>query len=323
LQDDEPAVAVVVPARDAAAVIDDVLAALGRQEIDLPWEVVVVDDGSRDDTAARAEAAGARVVRRAEPGGAGAARNDGVRATRAPLIAFTDADCAPGPGWLAAGVAALADADLVQGPVRPPCDAEAGVFDRLLRVEAPSPLFETANLLVRRDLWARVGGFRSFTREAGGGPWRPPEAEKMFGEDVWFGWRALRAGARRAWAEEAEVIHAVTRRGPRGLIAERARLRYFPGMAREVPELRSAFYGRVFLSRRTAAFDAALAGAALGIAVRRPLLLAAAIPYARHLRRSGSWRRRAWRENAGVVAADAAGLLALLRGSVAARRLVL
>src|SRR4051794_20264371 len=100
-------VAVIVPARDAAGLLPTALDALAAQTV--AAEVIVVDNGSRDGTADVAEAhpVVTRVVRRARGEGPGAARNSGAAATDAPLLAFTDADCAPSPGWLAAGLAAL------------------------------------------------------------------------------------------------------------------------------------------------------------------------------------------------------------------------
>jgi hypothetical protein len=134
---------------------------------------------------------------------------------------------------------------------------------------------------------------------------------------VWFGWRAVRSGARTAFCDEALVHHAVFERGPRDYVAERLRLRYFPAMAARIPELRSTFFHRrLFLTPRSAAFDAALAGLALAAASRRPWPLALALPYARIARR----RRRTWPVD---VAADAVGLAALLVGSARAHSLVL
>src|SRR5205085_9340605 len=136
----------------------------------------------------------------------------GVAATRAPLIAFTDADCEPAPGWLAALVAALRDADLVTGPVLP--TREPRRFDRYLRLETESPRFETANLAVRAEILDRVGGFAPFAPVPGGAPGlRPRPDQGHFGEDAVFGWRAVRGGARTAFARDAVVLHAVFPRG--------------------------------------------------------------------------------------------------------------
>ena len=96
-------VSVVIPARDAEAMIGRTVAAVRAQELDDDFEVVVVDDGSSDATARVARDAGARVVSNATPLGPADARNAGVAATTAPLIAFTDADCVPAAGWLRSG----------------------------------------------------------------------------------------------------------------------------------------------------------------------------------------------------------------------------
>ncbi len=87
-------VAVVIPAFEAAPVLDTTLASVVGQTL-APTEIVVVDDGSTDDTAAVAErwseVAPVRVVRQRNQGPA-AARRAGVAATTAPLLAFVDAD---------------------------------------------------------------------------------------------------------------------------------------------------------------------------------------------------------------------------------------
>ncbi|MDX6658570.1 MAG: hypothetical protein QOH62_3363 [Solirubrobacteraceae bacterium] len=303
-----PTVTVVVPARDAVATLGAALEALAAQSR-APDEVIVVDDGSTDGTVALAESAPVvtRVLRGAGKG-PGAARNAGAEAAEGEVLAFLDADCVPQPGWLAAGIEALQDADLVQGRTTPPPSASIGPFDRTLWVIAPWGLFETANLLVRRELFDRLGGFE---------PWLSPSRSKELAEDVWFGWRAVRSGARTAFCDEAVVHHAVFPRDPREYVAERMRLRYFPAMAARIPELRTVFFHRrVFLNERSLAFDAALAGAVAAALTRRPWPLALALPYARLARR----RRGNWRVD---LVADAVGLGALLAGSARARSLVL
>jgi GT2 family glycosyltransferase len=98
-------VAVVVPAFNAAATIDAALASIAAQRVQ-PVDVVVVDDGSTDDTVAVAQRwAGIlplRVVRMPENGGPGRTRNEGVRQTSTPMIAFLDADDVWFPNHLSA-----------------------------------------------------------------------------------------------------------------------------------------------------------------------------------------------------------------------------
>jgi glycosyltransferase involved in cell wall biosynthesis len=309
---------VVVPARDAAATIGAALDALAAQRGAPAFEVVVVDNGSVDGTARLAEThpVGARVLRRARGEGPGAARNDGVAAATGAVIAFTDADCEPAPDWLAAGLAALetSGAGFACGPIRPR-PGPRGPFDRTLEVGVETGLYETANLFARREWIERAGGFAD-TIEAGA----------PFGEDAAMVWRARRAGARTVYAPAALVHHAVFPRDAAGFAAERERLRHFPALAREIPELRDAFFDRrLFLSRHTAAFDAALAGAVAAAAAGSPLPLLAALPYARRVRgRARQWPRHpAWRVAAVTVVADMVAAAALVRGSLEQRTPVL
>lgn len=99
-------VAVVIAAKDATATIGPLLDALEAQTLPRErFEAIVVDDGSSDGTGALVEARGwARVVALGENRGAPVARNAGVAAARAPLVAFTDADCVPDADWLERGL---------------------------------------------------------------------------------------------------------------------------------------------------------------------------------------------------------------------------
>ncbi len=313
-------ITVVVPARNAAATIGRTLAALAAQQVDVGYEVIVVDSGSSDETTQIVASSGAAVLLRNPHGEPASSRNLGARHGSGALLAFTDADCEPACDWLAAGHRALMEADLVQGrvsPIRAP-----GPFDRTLAVEREHGLYETANLFVTRELFDRIGGFQPL-------PFLDPQADP-FGEDVWFAWRPRRAGARTAFAPQARVGHEVFARGPRDFVAERARCRYFPPLVALIPELRDGFLHRsLFLTAASMRFDLVIASVALGLATPHRRCWLAPIgtaPYAMLLARKAcavAGQRRRLLIAAVQVSADAVALAALLRGSVSARTLVL
>lgn len=311
----------IVPARDAAATLPRTLDALARER---PDEVIVVDDGSSDETRTIAAKAGAIIVQGPKTG-PGGARNAGAFRAANDALVFLDADCVPAPGWLGAGLHALASADLVQGRVDPEPGVPIGAFDRTLSVTAAWGLFESANLFVRRSAFQRVGGFED---------WLEGPDERLLGvtvrnkglaEDLWLGWSMRRAGLTTAFSETALVHHAVFPRNAREYVAERLRLRHFPAIARRVPEIRGTFLRhRVFLTRRTLAFDAAVAGAVTSALARHPLPLVAAAPYVREaLRTSRGYEQPRPQVAAVQLAADVVGFAALVRGSIAARTPVL
>ena len=100
-----PGVTIVIAARNAAGTVAHCLASV--RALDYPEvEVIVVDDGSTDETVTLARAAGVRVL---ETGGRcpSVARNLGVAHARYDIVAFTDSDCVVTPGWLKALVDVL------------------------------------------------------------------------------------------------------------------------------------------------------------------------------------------------------------------------
>lgn len=326
---------VIIPARDSAATLERTLTALANQTFDEPFEVLVVDDGSRDETARVAERHGDRVrlIQNDRSMGPGAARNRGVEQARGAVLAFTDADCFPTPAWLAAGVKHLADADIVQGRVTPDPAVVRTPFDRSLNVDGDGGFYQTANLFMRRDTFDRVGGFRDWVlEERGDRRWsedrrRGRTARTPIGEDTLFAWTARRQGARSAFAPDALVHHAVVPGGVLDDVADRWHwARDMPGLTRLVPELREAtFCQRVFFNRVSARFDLAVLGLTATILSGRPIWMLASRPYLRYLRgQSFNWSTReqiAYLLGAPIV--DMATLAGLLTGSVMWRSLIL
>jgi glycosyltransferase involved in cell wall biosynthesis len=198
-----PEVSVVIPVRDRAAGLSRCLSALVDQAGAPAFEVIVVDNGSRDDSAAVAGShpAGARVLTELRRGPY-AARNAGLAAARGRTIALTDADCLPTATWLAAGTAAIAaGADLVGGAIRQ--RATAGRPTRWERYDRATYLHQdhfvagehfaaTANLFVRGEVVERVG------------PFRP---ELVASGDLEFGQRCHAAGFTLVYAAGAAVWH--------------------------------------------------------------------------------------------------------------------
>ena len=88
------AVSVVIPAYNEGAHVADQVRAVQATMAASGWEyeIIVVDDGSRDQTATEADATGARVLRRAVNRGYGAALKLGIRRARYDWILITDAD---------------------------------------------------------------------------------------------------------------------------------------------------------------------------------------------------------------------------------------
>jgi CDP-glycerol glycerophosphotransferase len=136
-----PLVSVVVPTYRTAAYLPACLDSLLAQTY-ADLEVVVVDDGSPDDSAAIAQSYADRDPRvkvlRQDNAGLGAARNAGLRATTGELLAFADADDVVPPGALAALVRHLqrTGADLVTGDVEQLVDGELRPMPWMRRIHA-------------------------------------------------------------------------------------------------------------------------------------------------------------------------------------------
>ena len=218
-----PEVAVVVTTRNRAGQLAELLAGLRAQSVSRKrFEVVVVDDGSGDDTASvlgeeldRGEL-DLSVITRERSGGAALGREQGWRAARAAVIAFTDDDCLPEEDWLAQGLRACAEnpGSVVQGITSPRPDQldRLGPFSRTMDVQELSPHFPTTNIFYPRALLEAIGGFDTTTyRDAVGG------------EDTDLAWRAIEHGAEAVLAPEARVYHAVNDLGPMGKIRVAAR----------------------------------------------------------------------------------------------------
>jgi glycosyltransferase involved in cell wall biosynthesis len=296
---DAPAISVVVPTVDRVALLERCLRGLAAQD-GTAYELLVV---TGDNPAihrlldAWRHRLPLRPLTSANPGAA-AKRNLGWRAAQAPLIAFTDDDCEPGPGWLKALTASFDSpaVDLVQGAVapRPEDGAVGGRFARTIEVTAETLTYPNANLCYRRTALERAGGY---------------DERLTAGEDTDLAWRVRESGGQTRFAPEALVWHAVRTVGFGDHLRSLPRWSTLPAVVRAHPQLRELTHRRVFWKDTHPAAWLALLG--LTAATRHPAALALALP---HLRR---------RRHPAVLVSDWAECLVMGAGSIRHRSVLL
>ena len=199
-------ISVIVPAKDAAKTLGECLQALLHQEgflFDRDYEVIVVDDGSTDETAKIAQEVNVKVIRQSNQGPA-AARNAGARIARGTVLLFTDADCAPSPTWLQELTRPFHNPEVV-GVKGVYGSRQTGLVARFvqqeyeykyarMRNQATIDFIDTNNAAYRKEVFLQNGGFDE--------TFRVPSVE-----DQEFSFRLARKGYRLVFAPKAVVFH--------------------------------------------------------------------------------------------------------------------
>lgn len=189
-----PLVSIVVPTRNRAPLLHGLLHVLDAQNYP-HHEIIVVDDGSTDDTGAVLacwQGPDRLALRLDRSRGSYAARNFGWRRARGEIIAFTDDDCLPQPTWISELVHALEGAAAVaaQGVTlaRP---GRITPFTHQIEQRRPGPPYRTCNIAYHRSVLEALGGF---------------DASFRWYADNILGIRAAQQGDI-AWAPRALVLH--------------------------------------------------------------------------------------------------------------------
>jgi GT2 family glycosyltransferase len=197
-----PRISVVVCSFNGGRTIADTCEGLRRLEYP-DFEVIVVDDGSTDDTADVARSYGFRVIS-TENCGLSSARNTGLAAATGEIVAYTDDDARPDPHWLAYLASTFVTTDYagVGGPnIAPPgdgwiadCVANApGGPVHVLLSDGEAEHIPGCNMAFRKSTLEAVGGFDPRFRVAG--------------DDVDICWRMRDAGLKIAFNPGAMVWH--------------------------------------------------------------------------------------------------------------------
>lgn len=207
-----PGISVIVPVWNDAPRLRRTLEALARQSLPPDaFEIVVVDNGSSDDSGDVARSfPGVRVLVELRKGPA-AARNTGLKEATGAIVAFTDADCLPVPRWLEEARAVLLSDEtigIVAGHIEFVVPEGANLacanYDRFLQMDqerfAQIGRSVTANWMSPRALVLEAGGFNE---------------TKFAMEDFDLARRITSMGYRVAYAREA-----VVRTGVRSSLAQ-------------------------------------------------------------------------------------------------------
>jgi glycosyltransferase involved in cell wall biosynthesis len=265
----ELAVTVVVPTYRRSDRLPRLIAAMEAQTLPSDrFEVVVVDNGSNDDTSAVLEQLAAATTVQLRPlvitenRGPARARNLGWRSAAAPVVAFTDDDCVPEPQWLEWGLRTICadpSVGVVQGCTLKPLGSYGYTrWTSFREITSPSPWFEGCNLFFRREALEAGGGF--------------DEGIVFGGEDSVAGWSVVAAGWRRDFERAAVVRHDLGERPFGWHLAMAWKEGDLLGVVARYPQMRAMFWRPWALRPLNVAFAAGVVGTVVAL-WRRPALL--------------------------------------------------
>ncbi|MCC6485820.1 MAG: glycosyltransferase [Armatimonadetes bacterium] len=200
-----PRVSVVIPAYNSWPLLEICLRKLGEQTLPHDqYEVIVVDDAGSDKTSTEVEQLARRVgfsmrcIRHQVNAGPGAARNTGIQASSAEVVALVDADTEPYSTWLEEGLKAIEGFDVAEGYTEIGSEELITPFTHQTQNVSPGG-FPTCNMFLRRSVFREVGLFDTRFYD--------PATRIHFREDTELALRIIERGLGITFAEHARVVH--------------------------------------------------------------------------------------------------------------------
>ena len=201
----EPKISVIIPTHNSEKTIENCVQSIVAQNFPRnEYEIIVVDDGSKDNTVKLAKLVGADNVIVTKPCFQGAARNIGVKNSRGNFLGFLDSDCTARKGWLESISNELETNKAIGGPVlNGNSDSLIAWAEYLIefsefheyKKRTTVPFVPGCNMSCTKDVFLKVGGF----------------SEQRLSEDVAFGNSLSKSGVNIVFVPELQVNHLCRR----------------------------------------------------------------------------------------------------------------
>ena len=196
-----PKISVIIPTHNSQEIIERCIHSITSQTYPREnFEIIVVDDGSKDETVNLAKKAGTDEIILTEPCFQGKARNIGARSAKGEILAFIDSDCAANENWLETIEKEFKDNKAIGGPVVNGNDHSLVAWAEYLmefcgwdefRKRSFVPFVPGCNQVCAKDTFFHVDGF----------------SETRLSEDVLFGYSLQKAGIKLLFVPELQVRH--------------------------------------------------------------------------------------------------------------------
>jgi len=226
-----PKISVIIPTHNSQEIIERCIHSITTQTYPREnFEIIVVDDGSKDETIHIAKKAGTNEIILTEPCFQGKARNIGARSAKGEILAFIDSDCAAKENWLQTIDKEFKNNMAIGGPV-----VNGNIHSLVAWAEylmefcgwdeykkrSIVPFVPGCNQVCTKDAFFRAGEF----------------SETRLSEDVLFGYSLQKAGVQLLFVPELQVLHFCRTKLNRYLANMKILGRYSTRTSKQVPTI--------------------------------------------------------------------------------------